>query len=123
MTELTKELTQEEIDTYDAKAEALAKVHNVSKVHPVVQINPYTLARTVCYLREPNYTTKLRIMDKATTGGVYSAADELREALVLKEESDPITYSEAPESDIYKLGVVDQCLVMIERLQNQFKKK
>lgn len=116
-------LSEEETAEYDQKAEALAKANNVSKVHPIVQIDPETLSRHVCYLKEPNYSTKIRVMDKATTIGVYTAADELREACLIREASDSITYGEAPECDRYKMGVTDYALTMVARLQNQFKKK
>lgn len=116
-------LSEEETAEYDQKAEALAKANNVSKVHPIVQIDPETLSRHVCYLKEPNYLTKIRVMDKATTIGVYTAADELREACLIREASDSITYGEAPECDRYKMGVTDYALTMVTRLQNQFKKK
>lgn len=120
---LTPELTQEEIKQYDERAEGLAREKGVSKVHPVVQINPDTLERKACYLTEPNYSTKIRVMDKATTLGIYTAADELREACIIREASDAITYGESPECDRYKLGVTDYALTMVTRLQNQFKKK
>ena len=116
-------LSDEETAAYQQKAEAIAKEKAVSKVHPVVQIDPDTLERRVCYLSEPNYLTKIRVMDKATTLGIYTAADELREACLIKEHSDAITYGEAPECDRYKLGVTDYALTMVTRLQNQFKKK
>lgn len=120
---LTSALTDEEIAKYDVRAAELAKAKSISKVHPVVQIDPDTLERKVCYLSEPNYLTKIRVMDKATTIGIYTAADELREACLIKEASDPITYGDAPECDRYKLGVTDYALTMVTRLQNQFKKK
>ncbi len=116
-------LSEEEIAEYAATADALAKKKAVSKVHPVVQIDPENLSRHVCYLTEPNYTTKIRVMDKVVTAGVYTAADELREACVIRDASDTITYGDSPECDRYKMGVVDYCLTMITRLQNQFKKK
>jgi hypothetical protein len=116
-------LSEEEVAEYAAKAEALAKAKAVSKVHPVVQIDPETLARHVCYLSEPSYATKIRVMDKATSLGVYTAADELREACLIKEASDPITYGESSECDRFKMGVTDYALTMVSRLQNQFKKK
>lgn len=116
-------LSDEEISEYRSCAKNLEKQLSVSEVHVVVQIDPDTLERKVCYLREPNYVTKIRVMDKATTLGVYTAADELREISVIKESSDAITYGESPECDRYKLGVVDYCLGMVSRLQNQFKKK
>lgn len=117
------ELTKEENLMYAEAAEQLAKKHNVSKVHPIVQIVPETFERVVCYITEPNYITKVRVMDKATTIGVYSAAEEMRQACLLPEPSDPISYGESPECDRFKMGVLDECLTMIKRLQNQFKKK
>lgn len=116
-------LTEEEISNYESRAVELAVKYNISKVHPVVQIDGDTKERSVCYLREPNYLTKIRVMDKATSLGVYTAADELRESCVIKEESDPITFGEGSECDRYKLGVTDYALTMVKRLQNQFKKK
>jgi hypothetical protein len=111
------------MSAYEEKAAALAIANNVTKVHPVVLITPDTLERTVCYIKEPNYPTKIAVMDKAASVGPYRAADELREACLIKEASDAITYSESPESDRYKLGVTEYCLGIVSRLQNQFKKK
>jgi len=116
-------LSDAERAEYAERAEALAKQKAVSKVHPVVQIDPDTLERHVCYLTEPSYSTKIRVMDKATTLGVYTAADELRLACLISEASDPITYGDSPECDRYKLGVTDYALTMVTRLQDQFKKK
>jgi len=123
MSELTAELTEQEIQEYQEKADALAREKNVSKVHPIVQIDPDTLERKVCYLSEPNYVTKLTVMDKALTVGPYIAGEELRQACIIKEASDAITYGDSPECDRYKLGVVDYAILMVRRLQNQFKKK
>lgn len=120
---LTAELTDAEIKHYDEAAKAIATSKNISKVHVVVQIDPDTLERKACFLSEPNYQTKISVMDKAANIGSYRAAEELREISVIKDSSDAITYSDSPESDVYKLGVVDYCLGMVSRLQNQFKKK
>ncbi len=122
---LGPELTDDELKDYQARANELSKTHNEGReVHPVVQIDKdRNFARFVCFLKEPNYTTKLRLMDKAATSGVYSAGDELRELCTIKEASDAITYSDAPESDRFKLGVVDFAIGMVNRLTNQFKKK
>lgn len=120
---LSATLTDEENEEYSQKAEQLAKQYNVSKVHVVAQINPKTFQRFVCYLKEPNYVTKIRVMDKATTLGPFAAADELREACVIKEHSDSITYGESDECSPYKIGILDECLLMVNRYTNQFKKK
>lgn len=119
---LSKQLTEEEEKGYEENAVVLAKQYNVSKVHVHIQIDPTTKKRAVCYLTEPNYVTKIRVMDKAISHGAYTAADELRESCTLRKESDPITYSDSPESDRYKLGIVDYCVTIVKRLQNQFKK-
>lgn len=121
---LSPVLSDDEIKQYADKAADLAKKYGVSVVHPVVQIDKENgFKRAVCYLKEPNYVTKVRLMDKATSVGVYSAGEELREICLLKEDSDPITYSDSPESDAYKMGAVDFAISLIRRLQNQFKKK
>lgn len=120
---LTPELTQEEIVNYEEKSKEIANKRGFSKVHPVVQIDPETLERKVCYLSEPNYFTKLALMDKAVQLGPYIAGEEMRNVCIIKEESDLITYGDAPECDSYKMGVVDYCLTMVSRIQNQFKKK
>ncbi len=119
----TTELTEDELKQYETKAAELAKTHNVSKVHPVVQINPDTLERTVCYIKEPNYMTKVLLMDKAVTLGVFAAGEKMRNICIIKEASDPITYGDHANSDEYKMGVVDYCITLIKRLTNQFKKK
>ena len=82
-----------------------------------------TLERIVCYVKEPNFETKIRVMDKAvSSAGLYTAANELREACTIKEYSDQRTFSESTKYDKFKMGVVDFCMNMISRSQNQFKK-
>ena len=115
-------LTEEEISYYDLESERIAKQVGVSKVHPIVMIVPDTLERKVCYVKEPNFDTKIRVMDKSVTIGFYSAAEELRQSCIVKESSDPITYGDGPECVRFKMGVVEQCLLMVKRLENQFKK-
>lgn len=120
---LPGELTDEEFKFYNDECARLAIKHGVSKVHSVVSFDKETNKRRVCYLKEPNYDTKILIMDKAMTIGVYSAANSLRIACVLKEESDPITYGDSPECDSYKLAATDESLLMTNRVIDQFKKK
>lgn len=115
-------LSEEEIQNYDQLAHELAEKYNVSKVHPVVMVDTETNERIVCFLKEPNYLSKLRIMDKASQLGAFSAGDELRELITLKDESDPRTYGSGTECDKYKLGVTNYCIAMIELSMNQFKK-
>lgn len=116
-------LTEKETEFYEQRAGELAKQYNVSKVHPIVTIDYETQERRVCYLKEPLYDTKIRVMDKVSQIGAFSAGEELRRACVLTKESDPVTYGDGPESDRYKMCAVDEAMSMIRKLQNQFKKK
>jgi hypothetical protein len=120
---LTTKLTAAEVAAYELRASELATELNHSKVHPVAFIHPTTLERSVCYLAEPNFSTKLAIMDKSLTVGIYQAGEELMRLSLIKEASDPCMYSEHPSSDDYRMGIIDFCLTMISRFQNQLKKK
>jgi hypothetical protein len=116
-------LSEAEIQEHDSIAATLALKHGVSKVHVVIQMVPGTWERKVCYLTEPNYHTKVSVLNKANQLGPWPAASELRESITIREASDAITYSESPESDAYKLGIDEYCMGMVSRLQNQYKKK
>ncbi len=123
---LTAELTPEEVSGFEAKAEEIAQTlvsKGISKVHAVVFIQPETLERIAAYVSEPNFDTKIRVMDKTATVGIYTAAKELMDATLIKEHSHPFTFGEGPECDDTKMGIVDFCLSRVKRLQNQIKKK
>jgi hypothetical protein len=122
-TVLTAELTAEEKQGYDDKCIALATQYNVPVVHCCVIITPVTFERCVCYLKEPNFMTKLTTLSKMTRSGIQLAANELREACLIKEVSDPITYGESWECDPYKIGVVNFCMGLIDAYNNVFDKK
>ena len=123
MKKADKELTDEELIEYKTKADEIAKKHKVSKVHVYVGIDPETNERVVGFLKEPNFGQKLFAMDKIATSGLFMAGNEMREALTLKEESDPRTYEEYPSNDSYRLGMTGTCIPIIEVIQNSFKKK
>lgn len=120
---LPAELTAEEVASYEAKCQELATKYNVPKVHVCVQFKPETNERVVSYIQEPNYPTKLHLMDKSGERGMHWAGEELRSICQLKEESDSLTYGDAYECDKYKLGVAQFCLGIITIALNQFKKK
>ena len=117
------ELTAEEIAAYDEKSAELAKKYQCSKVHAVVFIDKETMERRACFLKEPNFPTKIAVMDKAQQVGIFVAGEELRQGIVLKEESDPVTYGDTPECDDYKMGVVTFCVGLINVKANAYKKK
>ena len=117
------ELTPKEIEGYEAEAAELAKKYGVSKVHVYVGVDPETDERVVGFMKEPNYLQKIVTLDKIATVGIFVAGDELREAITLREESDPRTYSETPDCDVYRLGMVGTCVPIVNVIQNSFKKK
>jgi len=112
-------LTPEEIANYEAKAVEIAKERGVPKVHPVVFIQPVTFKRIVAYLRQPTFAEKLHAMDQALIAGVYMSANNLMELLIIKEHSDALVETD----DDAKMGVVDYCMGLVSRYQNQFAKK
>jgi hypothetical protein len=117
-------LSEDEIAKYELEAERIQKANNLpTKVHVVVQINPQTNERVVCYLQEPNYATKLVLMDKAAMLGQWQAGEEMRSICVITSESNPLTYGESPECDPYKMGVTEYSFGLVKRYLNQYKKK
>lgn len=123
MENLQPTLTPEEVTLYEEKAQEIAKARGVQSVHPVVFIKPDTHERIVAYLRQPTFTEKLYAMDTAISAGVYMSASNLMELLLIKEESHQLATSDAPQADDVRMGIVDYCLNMVSRYQNQFKKK
>lgn len=123
---LSPELSQEELQQFQEKCDELAKQHNVGQVHCCVQIRREdgSNERIVSYIKEPNYMTKLALMDKAAQlNAVMMASEELRLLCQIKEESHPLTYSENWQADKYKLGVTKFCAEIIELAQNEYTKK
>lgn len=120
---LTPELTEEERLAYDEKCASLAKLHNVSKVHACVILTPGTFERQVCFIKEPNFPTKLNVASKMTQIGYQLGANELREACTIKDESSPLTYGESADCDPYKMGVVNFCMGLISAYNNILDKK
>ena len=123
MTELKEFLSEDEIAAYDSQCNELAKRESVPKVHCCVIVKPGTFERVACFIREPNFPTKLNVLSKMVSLGIYPASDELREACTIKDASDPLTYGESAECDDYKLGVVNFCMGIIKPLQNVYDKK
>ena len=117
--ELQTTLTPEEIISYESKATEIAKERGVPKVLPVVFIQPETLKRIVAYLRQPTFAEKLHAMDQALTIGAFISANNLMELLIIRDKSD----AETETNDEAKMGLVDYCMGLVTRYQNQFAKK
>jgi hypothetical protein len=111
-------MTVEEIEL---KAKELSEKHSCT-VHPLVFKIENSEDNVVGFLKEPPRFVKLRVMDKGLTSPV-TAASEVVDAYLLKEESDPRIYSEASENDKYYLGATLEAYNHIVLAVNQFKKK
>jgi hypothetical protein len=109
------ELSQEQII---AKAQELSKSLNV-KVYPFVLKNGDD--KVVGYVKEPSRLSKYRYLDKAMTGAM-SAAAELLEVCLIKEESDPRIMSEAPENDSFNIGAATFCASLLNVATDSLKK-
>lgn len=125
--EFHPDMTPEQIEAaymadLEAHAASLAAKYNTPKVHVYVGVSPEG-EKIIGFIKDPSYLQKIVALDKIATVGMFMAADELRQTLTLKEESDPRTYETAAEFDGYRLGMTGTCMTMIEVVQNSFKKK
>lgn len=113
------------MDALEVKASEIAKEKGISKVHIFATINPDNGQVVHAFLSEPNFATKLRTMDFMTRagGGIFSAAEQLCEAVLIKDHSHPLTYGAGSECDKFKLGVITKCTELIEYTVDQYKKK
>ena len=110
-------MTNEEILT---KAGELSQLHNC-KVHPLVFASQDD-EQVVGYLKEPPRHVKLRVMDKGLTAPATAAA-EVVDAFLIKEESDQRKWDEKAENDRYYLGATMEAYNLINMAVNQLKKK
>jgi hypothetical protein len=111
-------MTQEEIES---KVQELSVKHS-AVIHPIVFKVEDSEDTIVGFIKEPPRFVKLRVMDKGLTSPV-TAASEVVDAYLIKEESDPRIYSEAPENDKYYLGATLEAYNLVTLAVNQFKKK
>jgi hypothetical protein len=91
------------------------------KVHPLIFMGESD-EKIVGYLKEPPRHVKLRVMDKGLTAPATAAA-EVVDAFLIKEESDQRIWDEKPENDRYYLGATMEAYNLISMAVNQLKKK
>lgn len=104
----------------EEKAESLSRLHNC-KVIPIVFKDGDN--DIVGYVKEPPRIVKQRALDAVMQKGAVTAAGELMEAMLIKEESDERLYVEKPEYDKFYLGASMACMDLVKVSQDQFKKK
>lgn len=110
-----------------AKVEANEKAEVLSeelktKVHPLVFMVKGIEDPIVGYMKEPNRTLKMAVMDKFNMG-FYSACGQALDLCILREHSDPRIYSEKQEDDIFYFGALNVMAEMIQFASNQVEKK
>lgn len=114
------ELKKEEIDK---KAEELS-VKYATKVHAFMFKGDKSDDDFVIgYMKEPARIVKSRAIDKMHQGMTFSVGDEVVEACLIKEESDPRITSELSENDNYALGATKFAGELIKFSVDQLKKK
>lgn len=106
---------------YEIKAEELSKTHGC-KVRPIIFKDDETSEDVVGYVKEPSRLVKIRVMDKLVTSPITAAA-ELLDIILLKDDSDPRIYSEKPENDKYYLGASLAAVSLVQLSNDLFKKK
>lgn len=74
------------------------------------------------YLQEPPRFVKLKMLDKSISSPI-SAASDILDAYLIREESDPRIYSEKPENDKYYIGATFVANKSVQMAVDQFKKK
>lgn len=102
------------------KAGELSQRENC-KVHPLVFVDEDD-QQVIGFIKEPPRHVKLRVMDKGLTSPA-TAASEVVEAYLLKDDSDARLWEEKPENDKYYLGATMEAYNLISMAINQFKKK
>jgi len=91
------------------------------RVHPLVFLADGN-EQVIGFIKEPPRFVKLRVMDKGLTSPATAAAEVL-DAYLIKDESDARIYEEKPENDMYYLGATMEAYNLISMAINQVKKK
>lgn len=92
------------------------------KVHALVFLASEEEEPVIGYVKEPSRAVKLAVMDKSLVG-MYSAASEMLDVILLKEHSDPRISSERSEDDKYYLGATMAAYELVKVSINQADKK
>lgn len=116
-------ITLDEQQTICEEKSKQLSLHYKARVIPIILRDEENEgAWIVGYMKEPNRITKLRMLDKSMQG-MISAAAELFEVCILKEESDGRIYSDRPEHDKYYIGASLAANNFVQTSIDQFKKK
>lgn len=113
------------LEDAQSKAEEKAKELSIkyqTKVNPIVfKVDAESDDIVIGYLKEPQRFVKLRMMDKGMTSPI-TAASEVMETCLIKEESDPRIMSEAQENDVFYIGATKVVYDLVQVAINLVKK-
>lgn len=116
-------MTQQEAQKIATDKAAALTLSKGVKVYPIIFKESDTSEEFIFgYMTEPPRFVKLRVLDKSNIGG-YTAANELLDAVLIKEESDPRISSERSEDDPINIGATIAAYDLIQISINAFKKK
>ncbi|MDQ2718240.1 MAG: hypothetical protein M3Z26_00560 [Bacteroidota bacterium] len=120
-------MTKEEAQIKKEKTEAQTKADKLSEqlgvtVHTIIFQEEKDGPLIVGFIKEPSRMVKLAVLDKSVMGG-FSAAAEMLDTVLLKQESDPRIYSERSEDDKIYLGAVMAAYDLVKFSVNTLKKK
>jgi hypothetical protein len=102
------------------KAEKLSQLHGCNVTPLVFKDGEDSI---IGFVKEPPRIVKQRALDAVMQKGAVTAAGELMEAMLIKEESDQRLYVDRPEYDKFYLGASMACMELVKVSQEQFKKK
>ena len=111
-------------EALQSRADAISKKLGGVKVHPLLfkENKDGTGDDIIGFIKEPSRMVKMAILDKSATGMV-SAAGELLEIILIKDESDPRIYSEGSDNDKYFMGAAMAAFDTVKISSNTLKKK
>lgn len=104
----------------ELKAKELSEKHGCV-VHPLL-FDDGNGGHVSGFIKEPSRIVKMRALDKSFQSPI-TAASELLDVCLIKEESDARIYSESPENDHIYIGAAMAAMDMVKMSVNQFKKK
>jgi len=114
---MNKYKTNAEVEARAAELTGLLKV----KVTPFVFVNEDDQSLVVGFFKEPNRIQKMYAFDKLVTMPSQAGA-ELLDACIIKEESDPLIWAEAQDTDDYYIGACVKAVGLVRGAKDTFKK-
>lgn len=105
----------------EQKAKQLSEQYGV-EVIPMAFTDADSNEQIVGYLKSPDRLSMMRAFDKMISSPSMAGA-EILEICLIKNESDPRIYTEAPQNNSIYLGAIVEALSVVKLNKNTLKKK